>query len=137
MSFDAGDRIIGINGIDIRNMNIEQVRNLLRGDPDTNVVVKYRRDDHSLSKPTLPGIACLYLLILSHKLFVLAENKENNDFEVVVKRNLVRISDVRLATLLGDPNEGLGYINLSGFNAAAGKDFRTAFLMLRYRHRVT
>ena len=33
---------------------------------------------------------------------------------VTFKRQLVRMSDVRLATLLGDPNDGIGYINLSG-----------------------
>ena len=33
---------------------------------------------------------------------------------VTFKRQLVRMSDVRLATLLGDPSDGIGYINLSG-----------------------
>ena len=41
------------------------------------------------------------------------------------------MSDVRLATFLGDPSDGVGYINLSGFNAGAGKDFGTALLLLR------
>jgi carboxyl-terminal processing protease len=42
------------------------------------------------------------------------------------------MSDVRLATFLGDPQDGIGYINLGGFNSGAGRDFRQAFLMLRY-----
>lgn len=34
----VGDRIVSVDGVDTRAMNVEQVRNLLRGDPDTNVV---------------------------------------------------------------------------------------------------
>jgi C-terminal processing protease CtpA/Prc len=51
--------------------------------------------------------------------------------EVQIKRRLVRMSDVRLATFLGDPEDGVGYINLAGFNSGAGRDFRQAFAMLR------
>ena len=40
-------------------------------------------------------------------------------------------SDIRLATFLGDPQDGIGYINLSGFNSGAGRDFRQAMVMLR------
>ena len=29
-------------------------------------------------------------------------------------------------------DDGIGYINLGGFNSGAAKDFRTAFLLLRY-----
>lgn len=47
-AYDAGlrigDRIVSVNGIDTTSMNIEQVRNLLRGDPETFVTVKYERD---------------------------------------------------------------------------------------------
>ena len=45
---------------------------------------------------------------------------------------LTLVSDIRLATFLGDPQDGIGYINLSGFNSGAGRDFRQAMVMLRY-----
>ena len=48
-----------------------------------------------------------------------------------IRRRSVRMSDIRLATLLGKPGDGLGYINLGGFNAGASRDFRNAVLMLR------
>jgi C-terminal peptidase prc len=118
-AYDAGlrigDRIISINGADTRTMSIEQVRNLLRGDPDTVVNVMYERDILDETSPTAA-----------------VDRIKKVVSEVPLKRSLVRVSDVRLATMLGKVDEGIGYINLSGFNAAAAKDFRTAMLMLRY-----
>eukprot|EP01035_Chromulina_nebulosa_P017814 gene17814-23424_t len=118
-AYDAGmrigDRIISVNDVDTRNMNVEQVRDLLRGDPYTYVKVKFERDE-GLSPNTADSTT----------------NPKTSILDATLKRNLVKISDVRLATFLGDPNDGIGYINLSGFNAASAKDFRTAFLMLRF-----
>ena len=43
-------------------------------------------------------------------------NQFNNKFpikEVILARRDVRVSDIRLTTLLGNPNDGIGFINLS------------------------
>lgn len=104
----AGDRLLSIGGVDLTGKSVEEVRDMLRGDPDTDVEVTFQRDGlDSTSSPS-------------------------NVQKATIKRQSVHISDVRLATFLGDPNEGIGYIGLSGFNAGAGRDFRSAFLMLRY-----
>jgi len=90
--------------VDTTEKGVDQVRDLLRGDPDTQIVVEVLRDvngNEVVEKKTL-------------------------------KRQLVKMSDVRVATLLGDPENGIGYINLGGFNSGAAKDFRTALLLLRY-----
>lgn len=110
----VGDRIIRVDGMDIRNMNIQQIRDLLRGEPESNVVIEVERDVYGST-------------------FQNVREKENKVIkEYTLKRNLVNISDVRLATFIGEPKDGIGYINLSGFNSNAARDFRTAMLMLRF-----
>lgn len=101
----VGDRLLSVGGTDVRGLGVEQVRDLLRGDPGTDVVVRYERDVFGREAPVAK--------------------------EALLNRELVRVSDVRLATLLGDKEEGVGYINLSGFNAGAGRDFGAALLQLR------
>lgn len=53
--------------------------------------------------------------------------------QIPVLRKLIRTSDVRLTTFLTTPEEGIGYICLSGFNADSSRDFRDALVTLR-RH---
>lgn len=101
----VGDRLLSVGGTDVSGLGVEQVRDLLRGDPGTDVVVRYERDVFGRDAPVVR--------------------------EAVLNRELVRVSDVRLATLLGEREEGVGYINLSGFNAGAGRDFGAALLQLR------
>lgn len=45
-------------------------------------------------------------------------------------RTVVRLRDVKLATLVGKPSDGIGYISLSGFAASAGNEVRGAILAL-------
>jgi carboxyl-terminal processing protease len=99
----VGDRLLSVAGVDARALGVEQVRDLLRGDPDTDVRIRFERDDSDGPK----------------------------EREVVLRRRLVRMSDVRLATYLGSRSDGLGYINLAGFNSGSGRDFGTALLLLR------
>lgn len=101
----VGDRLLQVGGQDVSDMRIDDVRDLLRGEPDTDVTVRYERDG-------------------------LGEAPEA--METTLKRQTIRLSDVRLASFLGDPEDRIGYISLSGFNAAAARDFRTAYLMLKY-----
>lgn len=107
-AFDAGvrvsDRILSVDGIDTRTFNAEQVRNLLRGALDTTAQVVVQRE---------------------------IDGREQT-LSIDIPRKIVHVSDVRLATLLGKPKDGIGYISLSGFNSNAGSEFRTALLMLRF-----
>ena len=52
---------------------------------------------------------------------------------VTMPRSVVRIRDVKLATLLGDPRDGIGYIQLSGFSSDAGREMRQAITYLQQR----
>lgn len=71
----VGDRILSVDGVDTSEKGVDQVRDLLRGDPDTQIVVEVLRD--------VDGKAVV-------------EKRTLN-------RQLVKMSDVRVATLLGNP----------------------------------
>lgn len=57
-SFDSdvrvGDRLLSIDGIDTTAKNVEEVRDLLRGDPGTDVVVELGKDGPGKSTSKLP-----------------------------------------------------------------------------------
>lgn len=98
----VGDKLTAIDGTSLTPlMGVEDVRNKLRGEPGTTVAVSFLRD----------GI-----------------DGENT---VTLPRTLVKINDVKLATLLGKPADGIGYIQLSGFAAEAGRETRNAILALQ------
>lgn len=105
-AYDAGlrigDRIMAIDGKSVAEYNADQVKNYLRGDPQTYVVVSVERE----------GVDGL--------------------IDVKVKRDVVKMSDIKLASYIGDPKDGIGYINLHGFTANAGNDFRNAMVTLRF-----
>jgi carboxyl-terminal processing protease len=115
-AFDAnirtGDHIVAVDGVSTEGLDVEEVRNLLRGDPGTDAIVEIERDAY------VPGGTKV--------------NDVKERFKVAIQRQQVHMSDVKLATFLGDPHEGIGYISLNGFNADAGRDFKLAMLMLRY-----
>ena len=100
----VGDHLLSVDGTDTSKMSVEGVRDLLRGNPDTSIPVTFEREEYGGKKV----------------------------YDVVLQRSQVKISDVRLACFLGDRRDRIGYINLAGFNAGAGRDFRSAFLMLKY-----
>ena len=100
----VGDHIRSVDGIDTSKMGVEGVRDLLRGDPETSIRVTFEREEYGGKKM----------------------------YDLTLQRRQVKLSDVRLACFLGDRRDRIGYINLAGFNAGAGRDFRTAFLMLKY-----
>jgi len=105
-AFDAGmrvgDKIVAIDDMTIGPATtVDQVRNRLRGEPGTFVDVSFERE----------GV------------------KEVQT--VSVPRTVVRIRDVKLATLLGDAKDGIGYIQLTGFASDAGREVRNAILYLQ------
>ena len=40
----VGDRILSIDGESVQNKDVEAVRNMLRGEPDTKVTLRFERD---------------------------------------------------------------------------------------------
>ncbi len=85
----AGDVLLKVNDVSTSNTNVNQVQELLRGEPETELTLEYKRGDMV------------------------------NDLKI--QRKNIQLSDVKLATYVG---EGVGYINLAGFNSNAGNDFR-------------
>ena len=104
----AGDRLLSVNGVDTLGLSVEQVKDLLRGEPGSDAVVVYSRDSTESS------------------------GGASHTMTTAIKRQNVRLSDVKLATFLGPPTDGIGYINLSGFNGGSAEDFRVALSMLKY-----
>jgi hypothetical protein len=106
----TGDKIVAIDGIPVNPLNpvisrtstvdastdssapnnilvsVEQVRNKLRGEPGSEVQITFERDG-------VPG--------------------ENT---VTVPRTVVQLRDVKLATMVGNPEDRIGYIQLTGFS---------------------
>ena len=103
----TGDKIVAIDGVRVDPLtpintrtveasstgssilaNVEQVRNKLRGEPGSQVRITFERDG-------LTG--------------------ENT---VIVPRTIVQLRDVKLATLVGNPEDRIGYIQLTGFSGS-------------------
>jgi C-terminal peptidase prc len=98
----VGDKLLSIDGTDItKSSSVEQVRNLLRGEPGTQVTIEFERDG-------VEGIQT-----------------------ITMPRTVVQIRDVKLATLVGKPEDGIGYIQLTGFASNTGAEMRRAILFLQ------
>ena len=97
-----GDKIIAIDDHRLlSNEGVEDVRSRLRGQPGSSVAVTFLREG------------------------VKGENT------IVLPRSVVRIPDVKLATLVGPRTDGMGYIRLGGFTSDAGRETRNAILSLK------
>jgi C-terminal peptidase prc len=97
----VGDRLKRVDDLMVTaDTSVEDVRNVLRGEPGTMVTIDFERDGVS-------GIQ-----------------------SVTMPRTVVQLRDVKLATLVGNPSDGIGYISLSGFAASAGPEVRGAILAL-------
>ena len=98
----TGDRLTKVNDLVVEKgkTTVEDVRNVLRGEPGTTVNIEFERDG-------VKGVQ-----------------------DVSLPRTVVRLRDVKVATLVGKPSDGIGYVSLSGFAANAGNEMRTAILAL-------
>lgn len=98
----TGDRLTKVDDLVVEKgkTTVEDVRNVLRGTPGTMVSIQFERDG-------VKGIQ-----------------------EVTMPRMIVRLRDVKLATLVGKASDGIGYISLSGFAASAGNEVRGAIMAL-------
>lgn len=110
-AFDAGlrpgDRLLSVGGVDVTGLSVEGVRDLLRGEPNTEVEVTYTRP--SLKAPVT-----------------------DKTREALLTRRLVRLHDVKLASLVGDREDGVGYVQLAGFTQGAGQELANAIKALDY-----
>lgn len=105
-AFDAGmrpgDKIVAVDGWRLDpGTSVESVRSKLRGEPGTSVDITFERDG------------------------VEGENT------LSIPRNVVQVRDVKLTTFLGKPEDGVGYIQLSGFTANAGQEVRRSIFALQ------
>lgn len=97
-----GDKIVAVDGKRILpDESVENVRNMLRGEPGSKVAITIQR--------------------------VGLEGESTLD----VPRTLVQMRDVKLTTLLGKPQDGIGYIQLTGFTANSGRDVRNSIYALQ------
>jgi carboxyl-terminal processing protease len=98
----VGDKLVAIDDRSFtEDTTVESVRNQLRGEPGTLVSL-------SIERVGVPGVQT-----------------------VTMPRQIVRIRDVKLATLVGNPSDGVGYIQLSGFASDAGREVRSAVAYLQ------
>ena len=98
----VGDKLVAIDDQPItENTSVDQVRNSLRGEPGTLVSISFEREG-------VPGVQT-----------------------ITMPRQVVRMRDVKLATLVGNPTDGVGYIQLTGFASDAGREVRQAIMSLQ------
>mmetsp|Transcript_24048 Transcript_24048/g.40943 ORF Transcript_24048/g.40943 Transcript_24048/m.40943 type:complete len:865 (-) Transcript_24048:292-2886(-) len=103
----VGDKLLAIDDFDILpTTSPDEVRNHLRGDPGTEVQVKFLREGEG--------------------------GKVNEPQTITLKRAVVHIPDVKYFGYVGDPRDGIGYIDLSGFANDAGREVRFAIKALQH-----
>lgn len=102
----VGDKLLAIDDWAITpTTSVDEVRNHLRGDPGTEVSIKFVRD----------GVG---------------DGREPQT--ITIKRSIVSIPDVKYFGFYGDPKDRIGYIDLSGFANDAGREVRFAIRALQH-----
>jgi C-terminal processing protease CtpA/Prc len=92
----VGDKLLAIDDFQIKpTTKVDEVRNHLRGEPGTPVQITFLRE----------GVG--------------GETKEPQT--ISMERAVVHIPDVKYYGFIGDPKDGIGYIDLSGFANDAGR----------------
>lgn len=82
---------------------LSQARDQLRGEPNSKVTISFLRDS----------------------------SNGQTEQEITLTRRLVKLRDVKLATLVGDvKNAPIGYLELSGFSQGAAQDLQQAYRYL-------
>ncbi|GKY94357.1 hypothetical protein MPSEU_000401600 [Mayamaea pseudoterrestris] len=98
----VGDKLVAVDDMPVGpDATVESVRNMLRGVPGTTVTIGFERVG-------VDGVQTISM-----------------------PRTVVRTRDVKLATLVGDPKDGIGYVQLSGFTSDAGRQMRQAIAHLQ------
>jgi len=97
----TGDHIFQVDDVKLEGKTIADVTSLLRGKPGSDVRVAFYRD--GVEKPG----------------------------EIILHRDQVHINDVALAMRIGPWADSIGYIQLKGFAADAGREVKNALLQLK------
>jgi len=98
----VGDKLVAINNKPVTlETTVEYVRNNLRGEPGTSVDISFEREG-------VEGVQT-----------------------ITMPRKEVKIRDVKLAKLMGNKADGIGYIQLTGFSQDAGREMRSAITALQ------
>ncbi|KAK4523188.1 hypothetical protein GAYE_PCTG44G1080 [Galdieria yellowstonensis] len=104
-AFDAGlrpgDRLLVVDGHPVAGQDLETLTHLLRGEAGTSVTVTVAR----------PGIS--------------------EPFQVTLKRQVIRVSDVPAYGFIGDQRDGVGYIRLQSFSSNACAQVKSAMQELQ------
>lgn len=104
----VGDKLLSVDSTEITaGMSVEDVRNKLRGEPGTEVSIRFEREG-------VDGIQT-----------------------VVIPRKVVTIRTVKLVTMLGKKEDAVGYVQLNGFAQDSGKEMRQAILYLQQQALLT
>jgi C-terminal processing protease CtpA/Prc len=107
----VGDKLLAIDDFVIQPTTaVDEVRTHLRGEPGTPVSITFLRD----------GVG--------------GEGKSamNKPQTITLQRSVVRIPDVKYFGFIGEPSDGIGYIDLSGFANDAGREVRYAIKALQH-----
>jgi C-terminal processing protease CtpA/Prc len=103
----VGDKLIAVDDFQIKpTTGVDEVRNHLRGEPGTPVTITYLRE----------GVG----------------GETNEPQTISMQRAVVHIPDVKYYGYIGDPKDGIGYIDLSGFANDAGREVRYAIRVLQH-----
>jgi len=94
-----GDRIVKVDDKPVGPLSMDEVKDLLRGEPGTTVDVTVTRDGSSEPELTIP-----------------------------IKRQLVRLPDVTLATI---DDKGNGYLKLEGFSEGTAEETERAISLMQ------
>lgn len=92
----AGDLIKAIDGTPTADLSIEDVQNLLRGEPGSTVTLSIAR----------AGV--------------------DEPFAVELTRRQIQLDNVTYSGFVGPPERGMGYVRLERFTRQAGEEMRTA-----------
>ena len=103
----VGDKLLAVDDFEILpTTSPDEVRNHLRGEPGTEVQVKFLRE----------GVGGMV----------------NEPQTITLKRSVVQIPDVKYFGFIGEPSDGVGYIDLTGFANNAGREVRYAVKALQH-----
>lgn len=119
-AFDAGmrvgDKLLAIDDFVIQPTTaVDEVRTHLRGEPGTPVSITFLRDGVVGSGGGGAGKSAM-----------------NEPQTITLQRSVVRIPDVKYFGFIGEPSDGIGYIDLSGFANDAGREVRYAIKALQH-----
>ena len=110
----VGDKLLAIDDFVIQPTTaVDEVRTHLRGEPGTPVSITFLRDGVGGSGGE-------------------GKSAMNEPQTITLQRSVVRIPDVKYFGFIGEPSDGIGYIDLSGFANDAGREVRYAIKALQH-----